>query len=513
MLSRSPARSPGSDDTWDPPRPWWRGRLGVLALVVALVALGGGVYSLARPASTRCADGVAKVGPDHACVGLTDGSYAYSPDLASLSGLIHTENERVRAAAAKPGGAPWVGVVYLMSMVQGPGSTNTTDSIRHELEGAYTAQWEANHTDTQGDSPQIRLLLAHTGNTTAQRDYTLAQIGKYRAADHIVAVAGLGTSTLATRSSIEQLTRQDLAAFGSVITSDDLIGIPGLVRVAPSNSDEAAAAAKYLLRTAPKAKVLLVEDTRSDDLYTSTLAASFRKSYPAGLLVDQPMAYDSSKSDVSTYFTQQMANVCLDAPDVVYFAGRGIDLPRFLAPLSHRQCADKPLTVVSGDDASQVEQSAGVGQVKDALRLGNIKLLYTGLAHPGAWTLRPQSFDATAIAPFQPGGEFRTAFPREALDDGQAIMGYDATLTAVTAIRNAASGGTGADTVTGADVVQMTTLLYGARAVSGASGLISLDSGGGPKNKAIPIVELSQDGSVHTVAVSSRDGDPPNAHP
>ncbi len=513
-MSRSPSQQPAQDPgPWDPPPPWWRQRLGVTALVVVLALVGSGLYLWLRPADTRCADGVSEVGPTRACVGLTDGSYAYSADLAPLFGLIDAENKRVSDEAATPGGPPWIGVVYLMSMVPGSGSTNTGDSIRHELEGAYTAQWEANHSHAQGDSPQIKLLLAHTGETDQQRDYALAQIKAHRAGDHIVAVAGLGTSTVATRSSIESLTRQGLAAFGSVITADDLTGIPGLVRVSPPNSDEAAAAAKYLMKQYPGAKVLLVQDTRGDDLYTSTLAASFAKSYPKRLLVPQPMQYDSSKSDVSTYFTQQMANVCLDQPQVVYFAGRGVDLPRFLAPLSHRQCDSASLTVVSGDDASQVEQSAGVGEVKQALRLGRIKLLYTGLAHPGAWTLRPQSFDRTAIAPFQKGGHYVSAFPRESLDDGQAIMGYDAMLTAVTAIRTAASGGTGADTVTGQDVVQMLTLLYGARAVSGASGLISLDSSGGPHNKAIPIVELNQDGSVRTVAVSSRDGNPPNARP
>ncbi len=507
--SQSSTQDPG---TWDPPPSWWRRRLSVTALVIVVALVGGGLFLLLRPADTRCADGVSKVGPAKACVGLTDGSYPFSPDLAGLFGLIHAENDRVAKAASAPGGAPWVGVVYLMSMVPGTGSTNTADSIKHELEGAYTAQREANHSHAQGDSPQIRLLLAHTGQTAQQRDFVLGQITAHRAADRIVAVAGLGTSTAATRSSIESLTKQDLAAFGSVITADNLTGIPGLVRVSPPNSDEAAAAAKYLLKAYPKAKVLLVQDTRSDDLYTSTLATSFSTTYPKPLLVSQPMQYDSSKSDVSTYFTQQMANVCLDRPKVIYFAGRGIDLPRFLAPLSHRSCDDTPLTVISGDDASQVEQSAGVGEVKQALKLGKIKLLYTGLAHPGAWALRPSSFDRTAIAPFRTGGRFVAVFPHEPLDDGQAIMGYDAMLTAVTAIRTAASGSTGADHVTGQDVVQMLTLLYGARAVSGASGLISLDASGGPRDKAIPIVGLSPDGSVHTVDVSSRDGNPPNAH-
>ncbi|GAB2701711.1 ABC transporter substrate-binding protein [Kitasatospora kifunensis] len=510
LFSRSGSADPNTEP-WDPPRPWWRGWQGLTALVAVLALLGGGLYALLQPPGTGCATGVARRGPDHVCVGLSNGSFPFTTDLAQLSGLVQAENQRVLDAAAKPGGAPWVSVVYLLPMLPSEDSTNTADSMRHELEGAYTAQWEANHSHSYGDSPQIRLLLANPGGYDAQRTYTLDQIEAQRTAQHIVAVAGLGTSTAATRASILRLTQENIAAFGSVITADDLSDIPGLVRVAPPNADEAAAAAAYLTKDHPGAKVLLVQDRKAGDLYSSTLADQFGKSYPAGQLVQQPMEYDSSKSDVSTYFTQQMANVCLADPDVIFFAGRGIDLPRFLAPLSKRYCAQKTLTVISGDDASQVEQSAGISDVKEALRLGNIKLLYTGLAHPDAWTLRPQSYSPTAIAPFLAGGEFVNAFPHESLADGQAIMGHDAMLTAVSAIRDAALGGN--DQVSGQDVVQMLTALYGASAVSGASGLISLDSHGNPVNKALPIVELSPDGQVRTVAVSSRTGTPSDWHP
>ncbi len=507
------SRPNGPVSTWDSPRRWWQGRLGLGALAVALALIAAGVYWLTRPADTGCADGVAKRGPDHACVGLTDGSYAFSRDLAPVFNLIHQENQQVAQAAASPGGPPAVSVVYLMTMVPEAGLTTTTDSIRHELQGAYTAQWEANHSHGQGDTPKIRLLLAQTGDSQEERDFTLGQIEARRAKDDIVAVAGLGTSTTSARTTIERLTRNNIAAFGSVLTSDALAGIPGLARVAPPNSDEAAAAAKYVQGAYPKAKVLLVQDRRSDDLYTGTLATSFQSAYPKDQQVAQPMYYDSSKSGVATYFRQAMANVCLDSPQVIYFAGRGVDLPDFLGPLANRPCASDPVTVVSGDDASLVERSSGIGEVKGDLKRGNIKLVYTGLAHPEAWSLRPQSFSQAAIAPFLHGGQYDITFPREPLADGQAIMGYDAVLTAVTAARAAAAGPTGVNPVTGSDVLQMMQGLHGQNAVSGASGLISLDPDGGPRNKAIPIVELMADGSVHTVAVSSRNGTPPDARP
>jgi ABC-type branched-subunit amino acid transport system substrate-binding protein len=495
-------------DTWDPPPPWWRRGSRVTAVAAALALVGTGLFVVLRPAGSGCAAGVAKVGPDHACVGLTDGSFAFSRDLSHVSHLIATENERV----AK-GGTPWVGVVYLLPMVP-TGGTTTADSIRHEIEGAYSAQWEANHELGKGDAPQIRLLLAHPGTGSPQQQaYTLGQIESHRGSDHIVAVAGLGTSTQATVDAINRITADGLAAFGSVITADSLTPKHGLVRVAPTNTDEAKAAAAYLrssFKDQPNAKVQLVKDSKSDDYYSSTLASQFTLSYQGGLL-PHTMVYDSDDAAVATNFANQMPTLCESGPAAVFFAGRGIDLPEFLAPLSERLCTDRQLTVISGDDASQVEQSAGKADIVRALTKGNIRLLFTGLASDDAWAKAPQLFAPTAIAPFTAGGEFKNDFPNEELYDGQAIMGHDAVLTAVKAVRAVVSGGTPPDHVDGSAVTQMLTALYGKTAVSGASGQISLDENGNPENKPIPIVEIRQDGSVGVVAVSSATGQPPQA--
>ncbi len=64
-------------------------------------------------------------------------------------------------------------------------------------------------------------------------------------------------------------------------------------------------------------------------------------------------------TSLGTVFTNQMAGLCAKNPDVIYFAGRGRDLPKFLAPLAKTHCAEKPLTVLTGDDASQVLQVNG----------------------------------------------------------------------------------------------------------------------------------------------------------
>ncbi|RDG36629.1 ABC transporter substrate-binding protein [Streptomyces corynorhini] len=510
-----------ADDLPDPdPRiPRWR----LVAIGFVLVLLvGAGTGWLLRPESTDCAAGVKRVeaGDATRCVGLTDGTYPFTTDLRALFRLVEKENREVDQEAARSGGTPYVSVVYLMGMSPGPGDSKNTESVRHELEGAYTAQYEANHARSQGRSPRIKLLLADVGSRPAQSAYTLGQIQARLDRDRIVAVAGLGTSRIDTKGMVARLNSWNIASFGSVITADDLEESDGLVRVAPPNADEAAAAVQYLRSgTYAKAKVLIVKDSNKDDLYTRTLAEKFGAGFPKErLAAPEPMQYDSSKTPLATYFINQMPNLCLERPDVVYFAGRGRDLPDFLAPLAERQCSGSELTVVSGDDTSQVLQADGFNEVKQSLRKGNIKLVYTGLAHPGAWTEAPRFFEATAIAPFLTGGTFRTAFRDDKLDDGQAIMGYDAVRTAVKAIRKAVPLENSNQKIERKDVMQNLSLLYDANAVAGASGWISVKNNGSPMAKAIPIIEIDGTGTTTTRAVVSGNGTgtpylPKSAHP
>jgi len=124
--------------------------------------------------------------------------------------------------------------------------------------------------------------------------------------------------------------------------------------------------------------------------------------YPRDLagLTGQIEQYDSSQQGVGTSFATRMANLCAAEPDVVYFAGRGRDLAHFMSPLRTRPCADRKLIVLSGDDASQAATTAGFNEIKDTLESGNVQLIYTGLAHPGAWTTRGSAYPSAAVSTF-----------------------------------------------------------------------------------------------------------------
>lgn len=504
--------SPGS---WVENRPLWaRWPWNAVSGVVLLALVAGVVAYVLVPPDRSCAEGVEKVGDQ--CIGVTDGSYTFTDNLRPVSQRIHQLNKQLEADEkqdAKAGGKTpprHVGVVYLMPLRPRPQDTNTPDSVRHEIEGAYTAQYEANRTAKYGNAPKIKLLLANSGNTAEQHRAVLDRIRERIGTDHIVAVAGLGTSTDATARMIRRITSSgkdglNLAATGAVLTADTLHRIKGLVRVAPTNSDEAAAAAAYLKDKPYARRVLVVRDSRPGDQYTSTLAKAFLRELPEERRVDHIEEYDSSHEGVATAFKSRMANLCAAKPDVVYFAGRGVDLPNFLAPLKNRPCTDRKLVVVSGDDASQVSQADGFEEIKETLQSGNVRLLYTGLAHPEAWQRMKGAYPGWAAQSFGGKGQYRAAFPDEPLHDGQAIMGHDAVLTTVAAVRMAAASNS---RVTGSQTIQSWTSLHGVESVKGASGLISLENDGSPRRKAVPVIEIKPDGTVHTLDVSAGDGGP-----
>ncbi len=299
------------------------------------------------------------------------------------------------------------------------------------------------------------------------------------------------------------------AARDMEIASDDLAGISGLVRIAPSNSDEAAAAATYLTRHYPKARVLLVRDTRSDDLYTSTLAHSFLASCPPSLMVGPAMPYDSSRAAVATYFVEQMANLCRrPAGGLLRRAWRGpAGVPR--------SAGGRALQGQEADRDLRRRRLAGPAVLRG--RTGQARPVVR--RHPAAphRARAPRRLEAAPVR-VRPGGPravpargpLRRRVPqgpagRRPGDHGLRRGAHRRRRDPAGVLQRHRAG----SHVSGGAVRQMLTALNGKRAVSGASGLICLDSKGSPRDKAIPIVELNKLGNVSTVAVSSRDGDPP----
>ncbi|MFJ2263751.1 bifunctional serine/threonine-protein kinase/ABC transporter substrate-binding protein [Streptomyces sp. NPDC087844] len=489
----------------------------VLAVLPAL-CLPGDAGRSAPSRALPCAAGLSALGegPMRRCVGLLD--TAAAPDVlrrsstravAAVLERIALENRRVVADAEKAGGRPYVSMAYLTPITEEFDGRASMEAVQRDLEGAHLAQLTTNRKSADApEGPAVRLLFGQTGGSAQQRNHTVGQVLAARRSERIVAALGLGGSTAASQDMVEELTAGGLPAFGSVLTADSWAAVPGLVRVAPTNADQAAAAVRHLSSGKfARSRILYVQDIAPGDQYTSTLAQQFRARLPADRLVrPDPVLFDSSRSEPAD-FRAALADVCTIKPDVVYFAGRGTSLPHLLTNLAARRCRGHRITVMSGDDAMMVRHTNGYGrhQLAAALGKGGIDLLYTGLAHPGAWDLAPGAFAPTAVAPFR-DGTFAATFPHGELEDGRAIMMYDALCLAVRAVQEARGTSTPTPTVT--DVYRTLSRLRQEGAVPGAGGWIDLGDDGAPVNKAIPVLRITPDGRTTALTVVSAHGAP-----
>lgn len=473
----------------------------VFGVVAAAVLAVGGWFlvSWLQESQARCGAGVVKMGDDDECVGVTDGSYTFAGHLAPVEKRIRQENAKV-----VKGEDSYVSVAYMTSFTLTDDDSNSPESVRHELEGAYLAQYRYNEGDL-GGKPKIRLLLANTGSNSAHWRHTVDELAD-RADDRqgrLVAVTGLGPSTDENLAAIKELSKKGIAMVGSTMTATDIQDIHNFVRVSPTNVDEAYAAAGYLKRNKFTTAVV-VQDAAKGNLYAGTLGPAFSRAFPdkAGhRLVAETKTFDSSvRSAWQTELRFMSVELCAQKPQVIYFAGRGIHLTSFLDSLANRNCQSEQFTVIAGDDTSNLTAD----KLADAAAT-KINVLYTGLAHPDMYKKNPDAVSAPSAKFFAEGAELDRWFPTDSRDDGQAIMAHDAVLTAATGVQMAASS---QSDVVGDAVARMFHQMDGGQQVAGASGFLSFQNNGNPRDKAVPVLRLTAQGRAVFVEVSAANGRP-----
>lgn len=459
-------------------------------------------------------------------VRVTDGSDELVSHLGYVERLILAENQAVTDS-----GQDFATIAFMLPIRTGDTDPNNQTSIQHELEGAYLAQWWSNH--EEGDPrhfsssrPLVRLLLADTGDGGADWRDTVNDLVDRADDEHLVAVAGLGASVDTTQLAVKALNDNGIPTFGAVITSSTL-SAPRLARVAPTNTDEAGAAVEYL-KTTPEwqgatpqkpYKIHLVRDTDPNDRYATDLADRYRKAFPHNdPAYPRPTegGFNAAVGAVGNVLAGEAQRICGINPNVVFFAGRSTDLRTFLGKLAARDCAaEGPITVICGDDVDRVTGVKGLW-TGDSLRV-----LYTALATPQAWDSlvaeRDQLFSSVPIARFREGPRsYREVF-RDDLEDGHAIMGYDAVATAVEATRRARTEE--AKVPEPVDLANGLNQINGTARVPGASGWIYFQIPSGPSqqwlpfNKLIPVMSLDADGRATLEALSSNNGRPPGPPP
>lgn len=479
---------------------------GSLALAVA-AALAVGSIKLVTVLDTCHSPGIYHRGPASECTGVTDGSYDFASQLTSVEAAILQENQDL-------GSEPHATVALLLPMTDPDPAMQT--EILHAVQGAYAAQYRANH-DTL--APPIKLVLANPGVGSAEYLPVVQQLaGMTGPPDNIRAVAGISVSTDTTKLEVSWLTADGIPVVGGAITADDLANAPGtdepypgLARVEPTNSQEADALAHFAAVNSKQA--VLVEDTRKDDDYITTLAQAFSK-----VLTDspyQPFQFtsppdESANGDTSNTFLRMAPNICDTHAKWIYFAGRQVQLRQFINELASN-CQNQSFTILTGSAASHLGTDP---ELDKAAFSSGIKLEYAAIASPDAW--QPPGIPHTGGSPAA-YADFRSALESAAaahsigpignLTDGQTIINYDATWTAINGIRYAASAPNPIPSLQ--DIATGWKQLNGAETVQGASGWICLDNSGNPYDKAVPIVRFSASNKPVFVTLAWPDGTQP----
>ncbi|MFI6652045.1 ABC transporter substrate-binding protein [Streptomyces sp. NPDC050529] len=487
-------------------RLWWTTRQKIItSVVVAALLVTAGWYGVDRvtaPEDRSCATGVERPQGSDECVGVSGDGYDFGQSqLTSAAAAIGRENRSLKKDA------PYATVALLLPLTSTDASMRT--KVLHELQGAFAAQYRANH-HANGQVPQIRVVLANIGNNSLQWrpvvDRLLTMTG---APDRLRAVSGVAISSTQAKEAVKELTGAGIPVVGSTITADDIANgpagdpFPGLARVSPTNRDEARALASFGEVKADKA--LLVQDTRSGDHYTDTLKSAFStllkgSKYEPELFTSRKDPYDEGTT--ANTFEQITHLICDTDANTVFFAGRHVQLRQFVNALGARGCQSRPFTVLTGDEGSYLGDDKKLD--RNALRR-KVTVRYASLAHPDAWP-------AVAAGKKQPTGgsaEDYRAFTdlltevgkkpvgpigptaHDDLTDGQLIIAHDAMTLAVAGIRRATSDGKELPGLE--DVGGQWPRVKGSLRVRGASGWICLDNHGNPYNKAVPVVELAPD--------------------
>ncbi|MCR3749906.1 NACHT domain-containing protein [Lentzea californiensis] len=423
----------------------------VLPLVVSVVAgigLGAGL-PVAGGLQTRC--GVSpfdtsirylRVGLDSECVGVTDGSYEFSPDVAEVSRLIASENGQVRRS-----GEPYVRVALLAPLNEG---TLSAAQVRHALEGAFIAQTRANRVNPVN----AELVLANIGSRQRHWAPVIDQLARASTEDHpLVSVIGLGISTHDTHEAALRLAERGIPL---VSATANAFQTNSLLRITPGNAEFAKALVAELRKRSIEPTHLITDGPR--DLYVAALSESLAAAWEGRVkhyVVESTLGVRG--------FVEEL---CRSA--VTLYSGRTTGLRNLLTDIA-LHCPNQPITVVT--------EAISLAEVAQEVRATRVRLIYASPVDPAGWE---------GDLPFTPRGfaDFRARYVYwfdDSLDDGYALLHHDAALTAFTAIN-----AHGDRPPTPAGVRQALRRVE----INGATGAISFDNAGNPIGKLIPVLEF-----------------------
>ncbi|MEV1022082.1 amino acid ABC transporter substrate-binding protein [Streptomyces sp. NPDC050264] len=486
----------------------------LLTVVGALAVIAAGVVFWPGPKGPEsCARGVEKSAGE--CVGVNGSGYDFdTPEITEVARAIAEENEKF------VGDKPHVTVAMVLPLH--PGLAAERKQLRSEIQGAYLAQYRANRSE---QTPLLRLVLANPGTDYGQQAKVVDQLETmaHDRRDNLRAVTGFNLSLKETKAAIAHLTKDlGIPVLASRISGDDPANpepgqddppYPGLARIIPTNSDQAAALANYH-RGFKDAETVLVKDTRPGDIYNASLARAFshKEAGPPGPQ-DQPFRSPgiAELGDSGNDFAAISLNICDSDARYVYFAGRPVHLRLFALKLAGTPCHGKKYTIISGSGSATLNR-----YMKDddweILRGGSgateptVTVQYTAPGHPEAWDLALRDWDKK-----HPGAATRPGYFTEPqkelaalrrligrmgdrigpvqLDDSRTMLVHDGVQTIAAAVFLANSQ---TDSVVPPlrRIAAEWPRLESRHRVAGTSGWICLTNAGNAYDKPVAVVEL-----------------------
>ncbi|MEV0408862.1 hypothetical protein [Actinoallomurus sp. NPDC050550] len=516
-LTRNPAPNPPHPDTEHPdPTPPTpppandgvrRGRIMIMMVAVsAVLALVIGWPSVAVDRSgadgALAQDGHGCHGPDlrvdprtHECWGISGRKApmtSFQPNSPLLSQVITEISQQNQASTAihrlQPE-RPYVTLAYVAALTSREAYPTTLVAERETVEGIAAAQKLYLQRTTPG-APLLNVLIANGAAGMAHGVEVTRMLAHLPA---VTGVIGLDQSRQNTINTIRALGAAGIPMVAAALTADQLPGSsPLYFQIAPQNKSSASAAADYAtsaLHGLSTMKIYYSADPA--DVYSSNLDADLTASFHAkGLTIDQaqfrPMLAQSITPSTPTAY--QAGKSACGYRGLTYHAGRAEDFGDFLHGI-YSACGSSPPRIMADDDVTRY-----VADPRLRHMYPSIPFHYTSFAiAPGTC---PQAMTDTFYSTLD------TLFPFECDStgrslDGHAALGYDATLTVLTAVENLATTPTRST---------LATALTGIHIGGAASAPITVGQNHTPTHKMIAILTVAH-GQLPTAAATY--GEPP----
>ena len=422
--------------------------------------------------------------PDGQCLGITDGSFAFSGFAAPYEQMVLEQNRYVARLAAQ--GRRYVTVVVTAMLTSDDMVSPQKDigSGVNELVGAYLAQWRYN---TGGDpklarnpDPLLRVLIANIGGKSRSVDLVARKIVDLTRHEPVAAVIGLPQTRRETLDAVRRLGAAGIPMVSSVASGDAFHGLDHFFRIAPSNGREAAALTSFVRSRFSGRKIWLLGD--DGDEYSHNLSADLTADLDRAGLTFTPLRYTAEAPDTNNQIRFAVAQACMPpapADPLIFYTGRANELGTVFGALTDLLCTGA--AVLSGDDVSSLQAPPNEGFPVSAS--GRMFFTSFGLDE-STWLQLHQS----EVAP--PFYQDHDRFFGEDEVNGHAIAAHDATGVVINAIRSARPHNEGATAMADA-VYSALLLMHGDRAYRGVGGLLDFDTAGDPQDKLVVIYQVT----------------------